>query len=445
MRISKYCIYEIVLFHLFCVAFALTYPFRNEWKTTAFLSLFVVLLLILEYLRTKLFVAPLFFWYVFWLGSIILGRMNLGMRVYPLYRDWTLKLQTIVLLNTVIFFWLYWIGEFSGTFKQKKLKSNDSNQNEKLADIVLALLLIAISAFCLNVAYTGVVPQLTGNANAYRSSFVATRFYQIVSVLRFVLACVPLALKRTSSKTKRCCLIVLTGVYMLAEMLTGWRGYTLQGMILLFTSFFLVSDITQSIVRKRNMLIASSAAIFLIFFIILITITRDGSFENFESRIHYSVENFYMYIAPNFLNFQSAVEKVQPKGYPFYSLEALWGILISPGNNPLYNPIDLEYSIGAYNVCTYMLEPYCDLGVFGTLACTSAVGFLSGFCFGRIKYGVSILLLIIIGLLNITVFYFHNNLFLRSSSIVLWIALSFFVERILATGTGSNGKKRHKT
>ena len=46
MRISKYCIYEIVLFHLFCVAFALTYPFRNEWKTTAFLSLFVVLLLL---------------------------------------------------------------------------------------------------------------------------------------------------------------------------------------------------------------------------------------------------------------------------------------------------------------------------------------------------------------------------------------------------------------
>ena len=259
---------------MFCVAFALTYPFRNEWKTTAFLSLFVVLLLILEYLRTKLFVAPLFFWYVFWLGSIILGRMNLGMRVYPLYRDWTLTLQTIVLLNTVIFFWLYWIGEFSGTFKQKKLKSNDSNQNEKLADTVLALLLIAISAFCLNVAYTGVVPQLTGNANAYRSSFVATRFYQIVSVLRFVLACVPLALKRTSSKTKRCCLIVLTGVYMLAEMLTGWRGYTLQGMILLLTSSLLVSG-TGKRARIRNAIMICLAGLVAGIFIIYITVTRD--------------------------------------------------------------------------------------------------------------------------------------------------------------------------
>lgn len=444
MRISKYCIYEIVLFHLFCVAFALTYSFRNEWKTTAFLSFFIVLLLILEYFRTKFFVAPLFFWYVFWLGSIVLGRMNLGMRVYPLYRDWTLRLQTIVLLNSVVFFWLYWIGEFSGSFRRKK-QNCAKDQNERLADIVLALLIVAISAFCLNVAYTGVVPQLTGNANAFRSSFVATRYYQVVSVLRFVLACVPLALKKTSSKTKRWCLIVLTGTYLLAEMLTGWRGYTLQGMILLLTSFFLASDITQAKVRKRNILIASSTAMFLILFIFLITITRDGSFEKFENRIQYAVENFYMYIAPNFLNFQSAVEKVQPKGYMFYSLEALWGMFISPAKNPLYNPFDLEYSIGAYNVCTYMLEPYCDLGVFGTLACTSVVGFFGGFCFSRINHGVSILLLVIIGLLNITVFYFHNNLFLRSSSVVLWIALSFFIERILATGIGLNGKKRHQT
>ena len=440
MRISKYCIYEIVLFHLFCVAFALTYPFRNEWKTTAFLSLFVVLLLILEYLRTKLFVAPLFFWYVFWLDSIILGRMNLGMRVYPLYRDWTLKLQTIVLLNTVIFFWLYWIGEFSGTFKQKKLKSNDSNQNEKLADIVLALLLIAISAFCLNVAYTGVVPQLTGNANAYRSSFVATRFYQIVSVLRFVLACVPLALKRTSSKTKRCCLIVLTGVYMLAEMLTGWRGYTLQGMILLLTSSLLVSG-TGKRARIRNAIMICLAGLVAGIFIIYITVTRDGSFEAFEVRVEYAINTFYLYVAPNFLNFQSAVEKVQPKGYLMYTLESVWGIFIHAWDNPLYIWDDVEYSIGAYNVCTYLLEPYCDLGVPGTVLWSSFIALFAGWTYVQCNEKRSVFAYVSLGIVNITIFMLHNNFFLRSSSFLIWIVLSCLVSRFSTVRIKVNGKK----
>ena len=440
MRISKYCIYEIVLFHLFCVAFALTYPFRNEWKTTAFLSLFVVLLLILEYLRTKLFVAPLFFWYVFWLGSIILGRMNLGMRVYPLYRDWTLKLQTIVLLNTVIFFWLYWIGEFSGTFKQKKLKSNDSNQNEKLADTVLALLLIAISAFCLNVAYTGVVPQLTGNANAYRSSFVATRFYQIVSVLRFVLACVPLALKRTSSKTKRCCLIVLTGVYMLAEMLTGWRGYTLQGMILLLTSSLLVSG-TGKRARIRNAIMICLAGLVAGIFIIYITVTRDGSFEAFEVRVEYAINTFYLYVAPNFLNFQSAVEKVQPKGYLMYTLESVWGIFIHAWDNPLYIWDDVEYSIGAYNVCTYLLEPYCDLGVPGTVLWSSFIALFAGWTYVQCNEKRSVFAYVSLGIVNITIFMLHNNFFLRSSSFLIWIVLSCLVSRFSTVRIKVNGKK----
>ena len=440
MRISKYCIYEIVLFHLFCVAFALTYPFRNEWKTTAFLSLFVVLLLILEYLRTKLFVAPLFFWYVFWLGSIILGRMNLGMRVYPLYRDWTLKLQTIVLLNTVIFFWLYWIGEFSGAFKQKKLKSNDSNQNEKLADIVLALLLIAISAFCLNVAYTGVVPQLTGNANAYRSSFVATRFYQIVSVLRFVLACVPLALKRTSSKTKRCCLIVLTGVYMLAEMLTGWRGYSLQGMILLLTSSLLVSG-TGKRARIRNAIMICLAGLVAGIFIIYITVTRDGSFEAFEVRVEYAINTFYLYVAPNFLNFQSAVEKVQPKGYLMYTLESVWGIFIHAWDNPLYIWDDVEYSIGAYNVCTYLLEPYCDLGVPGTVLWSSFIALFAGWTYVQCNEKRSVFAYVSLGIVNITIFMLHNNFFLRSSSFLIWIVLSCLVSRFSTVRIKVNGKK----
>ena len=440
MRISKYCIYEIVLFHLFCVAFALTYPFRGEWKTTFFLVFFVVLLLILEYFRTKLFVSPLFFWYVFWLGTIILGRMHLGIRVYPLYRDWTEKLQMIVLLNTISFFWIYWIGEFSGTLKSGNQKLVDCDHNERLADIVVALLILAILAFCLNVAYTGVIPQLTGNANAYRSSFVATRYYKVVSVLRFVLACVPLALKKTSSKTKRYTLIILTGFYMLAEMLTGWRGYTLQGMILLLTSALFVSG-TGKKARFRNAMMICLAGLIACLFIIYITVTRDGTFEALEDRVEYAINTFYLYIAPNFLNFQSAVEKVQPKGYLMYTLESIWGFVIPAWENPLYIWDDVEYSIGAYNVCTYLLEPYCDLGTAGTVLWSSVIALFAGWSFVQCKVVKSAFSYVSMGIVNITIFMLHNNFFLRSSSFLVWMVLSFLISRFSTVRIKVNGEK----
>lgn len=440
MRISKYCIYEIVLFHLFCLAYALSYPHCNEWKTTFFLSVFAALLLILEYLRTRIFASPLLFWYVFWLGTIILGRMHLSIRVYPLFRDWSVKLQTIVLLNTIVFFWLYWLGELSGLIRRDKQKQSEDSRNEMLADLVLALLFIAIIAFCINVIHTGVVPQLTGNANAYRSSFVATRYYQVVSVLRFVLACVPLALKQTSSKTKRRGLIILTALYMLAEMLTGWRGYTLQGMILLLTSALLVSG-TGKKARVRNALMLCSAGLVAFIFIIYITVTRDGSFEALEVRAEYAIDTFYLYVAPNFLNFQSCIEKVQPKGYLMYTLESLWGIVLPAWENPLYIWDDVEYSIGAYNVCTYLLEPYCDLGIPGTVLWSSLIALFSGWSFARSRTESDVFAYVSLGIVNITVFMLHNNFFLRSSSFLIWMALSFLISRFSKVRIKVNGEK----
>ena len=440
MRISKYCIYEIVLFHVFCALFALSYPFRNEWKTTVFLLLFVALLLILEYLRTRVFVSPLLFWYVFWLGTIVVGRMHLGIRVYPLYRDWSSKLQTIVLLNTIAFFWFYWTGEILNVIKGKKREYAGNVRSEMLADIVLGMLILAIFAFCINVAYTGVVPQLTGDANAYRSSFVATRYYKIVSIFRFALACVPLAMKKTSSKAKRGSLALLTALYMLAEMLTGWRGYTLQGMIMLLTSSLLVSG-TEKKARLRNAMMICAAGLIACLFIIYITVTRDGSFEALEVRVEYAINTFYLYIAPNFLNFQSAVEKVQPKGYLMYTLEALWGMVVPAWENPLYIWDDVEYSIGAYNVCTYLLEPYCDLGVTGTVLWSALIAFFSGWSFSKSRITESVFAYVSMGIMNITIFMLHNNFFLRSSSFLIWIVLSFLISRFSTGGIKINGKK----
>ena len=407
------------------LVFTWSFPRKDEWRITILLLLLVSVLLLLEYMRTRLFVSPLLLWFAFWLGAISIGRMDLGVGVYPLYQVWSERLLRIILINTEVFFLFYGLGEWRWirSFGKKKRKTEAPAESDTLADIVLALLLIACTAFIANVLYMGVIPQLTGDANATRETFVATRFYTIVKLLRFTVACVPPAVKCTSSRTKKTALILLTGIFLMEEMLSGWRGYTFQALILLVTSWMLVSDTENFQTRKRNAAIIAAAAVLGIAFIVYITVTRDGSFETVRVRIKYAIDNFYLYVAPNFLNFQSAVEKVNPKGYLMYSVEGIWGLVIPAWENPLYIWDDMEYGIGAYNVCTYLLEPYCDLGTAGTVLWSSLIAFFSGRMFTLARGKKTVFSILAVGICNIVVFFLHNNFFLRSASVVVWLAL----------------------
>ena len=423
MRISKYAIYEFLLFHFFLVFYWLSFPQKDNWQITVILFVLIAVLLVLEYLRTKLFVSPLFFWYAFWLGAITLGRMFLT-EAYPLHQEWSASLLRLVILNTVVFYWAFHLGERgkgdAACLPEEKgaIPFGDS----RLADLVLGMLLLASVAFILNVLYMGVIPQLSGDANATRGSFIATRYYRIVSLMRFSLLFVPPAVRIADSRGKKICLIALTGIYLFEEMLSGWRGFTLQAIILLATSYFLFSDIADAKNRRRNLFIALLAGVAVLAFIIIVTVTRDSTFDSFERRLRYAVENFYLYVAPNFLNFQTAMQKVQPKGYFLYTMEAFWGFFRHPWEVPQYVYADIEYNIGAYNVCTYLLEPYCDLGLPGTVLWSAAIAFFSGEAFGRCRKNSSGFFLVLLGIMNITVFYLHNNFFLRSTSLLLWLA-----------------------
>ena len=423
MRISKYAIYEFLLFHFFLVFYWLSFPQKDNWQITVILFVLIAVLLVLEYLRTKLFVSPLFFWYAFWLGAITLGRMFLT-EAYPLHQEWSASLLRLVTLNTVVFYWAFHLGERgkgdAACLPEEKgaIPFGDS----RLADLVLGMLLLASVAFILNVLHMGVIPQLSGDANATRGSFIATRYYRIVSLMRFSLLFVPPAVRVADSRGKKICLIALTGIYLFEEMLSGWRGFTLQAIILLATSYFLFSDIADAKNRRRNLFIALLAGVAVLAFIIVVTVTRDSTFDSFERRVRYAVENFYLYVAPNFLNFQTAMQKVQPKGYFLYTMEAFWGFFRHPWEIPQYVYADIEYNIGAYNVCTYLLEPYCDLGLPGTLLWSAVIAFFSGEAFGRCRKNSSGFFLVLLGIMNITVFYLHNNFFLRSTSLLLWLA-----------------------
>ena len=423
MRISKYAIYEFLLFHFYLVFYWLSFPQKDNWQITVILFALIAVLLVLEYLRTKLFVSPLFFWYAFWLGAITLGRMFLT-EAYPLHQEWSAPLLRLVTLNTVVFYWAFHLGERGkgDAVCLPEEKGVIPFDDSRFADLVLGMLLLASVAFILNVLHMGVIPQLSGDANATRGSFIATRYYRIVSLMRFSLLFVPPAVRVADSRGKKICLIALTGIYLFEEMLSGWRGFTLQAIILLATSYFLFSDIADAKNRRRNLFIALLAGVAVLAFIIIVTVTRDSTFDSFERRVRYAVENFYLYVAPNFLNFQTAMQKVQPKGYFLYTMEAFWGFFRHPWEVPQYVYADIEYNIGAYNVCTYLLEPYCDLGLPGTLLWSAVIAFFSGEAFGRCRKNSSGFFLVLLGIMNITVFYLHNNFFLRSTSLLLWLA-----------------------
>ena len=423
MRISKYAIYEFLLFHFYLVFYWLSFPQKDNWQITVILFALIAVLLVLEYLRTKLFVSPLFFWYAFWLGAITLGRMFLT-EAYPLHQEWSASLLRLVTLNTVVFYWAFHLGERGkgDAVCLPEEKGVIPFDDSRFADLVLGMLLLASVAFILNVLHMGVIPQLSGDANATRGSFIATRYYRIVSLMRFSLLFVPPAVRVADSRGKKICLVALTGIYLFEEMLSGWRGFTLQAIILLATSYFLFSDIADAKNRRRNLFVALLAGVAVLAFIIVVTVTRDSTFDSFERRVRYAVENFYLYVAPNFLNFQTAMQKVQPKGYFLYTMEAFWGFFRHPWEIPQYVYADIEYNIGAYNVCTYLLEPYCDLGLPGTLLWSAVIAFFSGEAFGRCRKNSSGFFLVLLGIMNITVFYLHNNFFLRSTSLLLWLA-----------------------
>ena len=305
------------------------------------------------------------------------------------------------------------------------------------------MLSLALAAFVLNVIHTGVIPQLSGEANSYRETFRATRYYQVVTLMRFSLLLVPPAVKSTESPVKKLAVICLAGGYLFAEMLSGWRGYTLQAVIFLATSWFLVSDVRKDNVRKRNLLLGASGVAVILVFIVVVTVTRDSTFDSFARRARYAVENFYLYVAPNFLNVQSAMEKVQPKGYLLYTTEIFWGIFRNPWEIPQYIYSDIEYSIGAYNVCTYLLEPYCDLGLPGTMIWSAIIAFFSGEAFGRCRNKPTGFSLVLLGIMNITIFYLHNNFFLRSTTVLLWLAAGGIIGlwMIRQKETEQNGSK----
>ena len=446
MCVSKCSIYEWVVFHFYLLVYYLTFPQKDEWLTAVALIVLVVILVILEYLRTGLIISPLIVWYVFWLGIIALGRMDLGM--YPFFQTWSRKLMYVVIMNTAIFFWLYWAGEYiSGKVKPIYKTQLLDGEKEILSDIVIVMMLASVAAFIVNAVSIGYLPQFTEDANLYRQSFVVTKYYRVVNVLRFTFGLIPFAVLNSAKVSKKMMIVFLAILMLVTEMLSGWRSYTLQAIIFLMTSIFLAIGPRERTDRagrdthdsNYTVPIIVLSGVIAVVFISVVALSRDGVFGTVKRKLSYLLYTLYMYIAPNFLNLQSGMENVEVIHMPIYTTEAFWGLFTSWDKMPQLP--DIDQFIGAFNVSTYLHQPHIDFGIPGTLVCSSLLGMISGSIFEKCLMNKTICSVVLLGIINITIFLLHNNYFFRASSTVIWIAAGAVIDLILYLKEIKNGKK----
>ena len=425
MQITRSTFYQVIVFHLYILAFYLTLPDKNEWWTTVLLLSLVLILVILEYLRTWLFVSPMLLWYVFWLGAISIGRMDLDL--YPMYRTWESDLIKLVLINTCAFFWFFWIGELISQRKEQNERITTQSIHG-LADITIFMLLSALLCYALNVIKTGYIPMLTSDANSYREAFVRTVFYKIISAMRVSFVLAPAALKYEENRIKKNGLIVLALLLMFAEALSGWRTYIFQAMIFSLTPFFVIYGQEKAFsMRKRNLIVLLISSVVGLTLIGLIAVTRETFSGSLKEKAKYLFYTIYMYIAPNFLNLQYAIENVEPINLPVYSTEAIWGFFLNR-DAIMFQFGENDQAIGGFNVSTYMLQPWADFGRIGTIVWSAFIAFCSGVVFKKCRHYPGIVPLVLVGMMNISIFVMHNNLFFRTKTVVIWLFAALAIE-----------------
>lgn len=413
-----------ILFYLYLFLYAITFYVRENPLVLYSLLFLVLLMAYYEYKITFSFISPMMFWILFWLAIIAIGRIDL--HYYDFKTEWTIKLHVIIVLNTWVFYFTYsFFRHFCFSFRVGRRKRPEILcSNYKLYNYTLLLLLFIIALYIANIVYKRNIPQFSGDVDYYRRDFVETPFFSLINCSRVVFAFVPLAYKSLHSVKKKRNLILFSVVVSFLELLTGWRTYVFQEVILLSTTGFMISSMRTAKERSKNFKKVIWLGIVALFVIGYIFVTRGGVHGSIPEILSFVFQMIYLYFAPSLLNFQSGAFSLIPKGYPLYTTEAIWSIFIPTSRMVGFE--DINQNIGAFNVSTYLLQPFADGGVLGTLIWTSLIAWISTKAFSRASYSKNPFWLTTLGVMNIVVFNFHNGFFLRSSSVLVWLVIAAY-------------------
>lgn len=413
-------LFSIILFSFFMIVYGVSGNTSFSNLSIIFLLTDVVLLVALEYKINNQICSPLITWYVFWLLFIVIARFP-NTYYSPLAINWSNDLTKIVLLNTALFYIIYVfldIGSYVDE-KDKTIKKEKYNY-ELIYRIVVITSAVAFILYILNIAIAGTIPQLSPNPNSYRIAFVETSFFKLFNITRYAFMVIPAIMNNVSSE-KRNVLLIIFIIYAIMLYLTAWRGYVVEAIITFATVYLLVNRKTNIFAYLKILI-----PIALLMFIIIgtISVTRSGGKLTLENMINATFRDIYLYIAPNFINLDNEMKVVEPVNKFIYTTQAFWKLFRSP---LVVGIKDIQQSIGPYNVSPYLLLPYADYGVFGSLVWTAIFSICSCKSYKKFILNNDMFSCSMVGLMNMILSMLHNGFMMISISPYLWIIIIYFL------------------
>ncbi len=435
MKVKTALIFQWFLFGLFITIYSSTFhAIDNVWIVSALFAL-MLSMIYCEFKRVKKLNSPIIFWYATWLTSIIIGRMDMGL--YYGYSEWSSQLKTLIILATITFFVSFWIGSTNKHIEIREVL--EVYDTKKIQNIVTVGLVICCVAYSINVLFLGYIPQLSGNVNDVRDAFIATPFYLIIDLTKIVLCLVPLAVRGAKRQTQYN-IIALSILLLIMELMTGWRTMVFQDVVLLMSGILYSTNFRSKKEKKKLRKIIVLVAALLLFVVGYIAVTR-AAVGN-DKAIEYTIQTIYLYLAPNHINFQMIMDNIEPKGYLFYTLEAVWGVFVPRNNMPGFE--NLYSQFGSFNIANYMLQPYADMGEFGVIMWTALIAFTTSRIFVLLQRKDKVKYLMWNAVGNTIIFTMYAGFYLTNTTAIVWMIIPLIIDFMCTSLKSSKLKKPSK-
>lgn len=363
--------------------------------------------------RDRFVFSPMFLWLFLWCCPIILARVYLPSMYYGLSGPWDDRTIMYVTFNTICFYVVFSV--FSSTkfvFKTKEYIFD----YERLSKLVIGLLLIGIVGYSINAIIVGYIPLLTGDADSVKSQFIsATFFYKFNIISRisyvFLIPCI----KNTNNRIRKKELIVLGTVGGILLTLTGFRQDLFQIVV------YMLSSIRAN--KKVNYKYLRLTVLFVFLAFAIIAVIRDGGkATSLSGMLKTGFRYVYLYIYPNFTNFKNVMNSVTPIYGFVYTSEMFWGIFFS--SKQIIGDANLYKGMGTFNVGTYLLQPYADFGIIGTLFWTSLISYIAIKSYRKVSQKETLIGMALLGISYEIIYTMHNGFLLRNTSTLIYIFIA---------------------
>lgn len=435
IKISRYLVGEWICFLIYILIFNDPLDIWGFSGIIPFLLLSLVLLLIwLEFKYSEVFSSPILFWYAFWLLPIVIARVPIERWIAEI--NWSRELIDNITGCNIAFFVTYQILNILSIRPISGLGEGRIKNSISCYRVLVSILVLDVIAFIMNCIYTRCVPLLSGDANAVRGAFIRTPLFSFINVTRFAVSIAPYYVVRTRIKKRKKIILLLLLILEAEMVLTGWRSMAFQVMVMFLTGLFLtiysrskdIYDRWSSWKSKhKQMRIIFVAILFGLFVIGYVAAKRaNKSLGIIGSQIVYSL---YNYVAPNFLHYQNALERLEPAYDPVYTLPLIraFKILLEL---PVHAEFDFSTIMVPSSVATYLLYAYCDFGKIGTIIWTMVFAALSVLGFNRAKKKPDPMWYTLTGLMNAVIFTLHNGFILRSVGPLVWIIITIILSKM---------------